>query len=249
MFSTPRNATLVLGLAALLTGCATQGVAPASASTEASCGKTQRLGDGQVARSVAPGRWVTLKELAASLPPGPVDVGFDIDDTLIFPSPGFQAVLFSKEGPGGSNPYGADMRAVVANPKTWQDLHHQHDAYALPKAIGRELLALHQQRGDRIHLITARVGIEGAALEARMRKFFGLEFAGPIVFTALKPKTEAIRARKLALYYGDSDSDIEAAQAAGIRGVRVLRATNAVAYDKGPCFGKFGEDVIIDSDV
>ncbi|MEX1165921.1 MAG: hypothetical protein WEK74_03475 [Hydrogenophaga sp.] len=59
---------------------------------------------------------------------------------------------------------------------------------------------------------------------------------------------ESIRARKLTLYYGDSDTDIQYAKEAGIRGVRVLRATNAIAYDRAPCFGRFGEEVIIDSD-
>jgi acid phosphatase (class B) len=127
-------------------------------------------------------------------------------------------------------------------------VHHVHDRYVIPKQVGRDLLALHQKRGDRIHYITARVGVEGAQLEARMRKMFGVEFVGPIIFTAMKSKTEAMRARNLTMYYGDSDSDIEYAQAAGIRGVRVLRATNAIDYDRRPCFGKFGEEVIIDSD-
>lgn len=246
-----RAATVLVGVAAaLMVGCANQAPpsSPAAKTAEAACGKPVLLSSGQLARSVSPGRWVTLKELEASFPKAPMDVGFDIDDTLIFPSAGFQAVLNGTAGSGGPSPYGADRRAVVANPKTWNDLHHLHDGYALPKMIGRELLALHKQRGDRIHLITARAGVEAAPLEARMRKMFDIEFAGPIVFTSLKSKTESIRARKLALYYGDSDSDIEYAKEAGIRGVRVLRATNAIDYDRPPCFGKFGEEVIIDSD-
>lgn len=222
--------------------------ANATANTAPTCGKTSLLSSGQLARSVAPGRWISMAELQASLPKGPVDVGFDIDDTLVFPSPSFQAVLFNTDGPGGSNPYGADMRAVVSNPKAWHDVHHVHDRYVIAKQVGRDILALHQKRGDRIHFITARVGVEGAQLEARMRKMFGVDFVGPIVFTAMKSKTEAIRDRKLAMYYGDSDSDIEYAQAAGVRGVRVLRATNAIDYDRRPCFGKFGEEVLIDSD-
>ena len=252
-----RTASAVVCLtAALLTGCASTNnpsataTSPkaAAAATAPTCGKTSLLSSGQLARSVAPGRWIAMTELEASLPKGPVDVGFDIDDTLIFPSPSFQAVLFSTDGPGGTNPYGANMRAVVSNPKAWHDVHHVHDRYVIPKQVGRDLLALHQKRGDRIHFITARVGIEGAQLEARMRKMFGVEFVAPIIFTGMKSKTEAMRARNLTMYYGDSDSDIEYAQAAGIRGVRVLRATNAIDYDKRPCFGQFGEEVIIDSD-
>jgi acid phosphatase (class B) len=247
---------LVCLTATVLMGCAkttppataTAPAASSAAKAAPTCGKTNLLSTGQLARSVEPGRWITMTELQASLPKGPVDVGFDIDDTLVFPSPSFQAVLFNTDGPGGSNPYGADMRAVVSNPKAWHDVHHVHDRYVIPKQVGRDLLALHQKRGDRIHYITARVGVEGAQLEARMRKMFAVEFVGPIIFTAMKSKTEAMRARNLTMYYGDSDSDIEYAQAAGIRGVRVLRATNAIDYDRRPCFGKFGEEVIIDSD-
>jgi acid phosphatase (class B) len=251
MVKTIRVSALLVCLSGVfLAACANKAlpVAPAAASATPSCGNSTLLSSGMLARSVAPGRWVTIQEVAAGLPKAPIDVGFDIDDTLIFPSPSFQAVLHSTDGPGGSNPYGADMRAVVSNPRSWHDLHHQHDRYVLPKQAGRALLDLHKNRGDRIHLITARVGVEGAQLEARMRQMFELELAGPTVFTGLKSKTEVIRARNLAVYYGDSDSDIEYAQAAGVRGVRVLRASNAIDYDKRPCFGKFGEDVIIDSD-
>lgn len=251
MIASTRATTLIVGMAAaVMVGCAHQAPPTTSASKapEAACGKSTLLGNGQLARSVSPGRWITVKDLEASLPKAPMDVGFDIDDTLIFPSAGFQAVLRGTAGSSAPSPYGANRRAVVANPKTWNDLHHQHDAYALPKVIGHELLALHKQRGDRIHLITARAGIEAAPLEARMRKMFDTEFTGPIVFTALKSKTEAIRARKLAIYYGDSDTDIEYVKEAGIRGVRVLRASNAIDYDRVPCFGKFGEEVLIDSD-
>lgn len=197
--------------------------------------------------SVAPGRWVSLDDLHKSLPPAPTVVGFDIDDTLLFTSPGFNLVLNGKDT-GGVNPYGADRRAVIANRKTWEDLHTVHDAYALPKEIGKKLLDLHQKRGDKIYLITARIDIKGELLEQRVRRIFGVELAGPLVFTAMNPKTEHIKRLGIQVYYGDSDSDIEYAQAAGVRGVRVVRAGNAIPYDKLPTNGKFGEDVIIDSD-
>lgn len=196
---------------------------------------------------MSPGRWITLAELETSLPSSPITVGFDIDDTLVFSSPSFNAVLNARDA-NGVNPYGANRRAVIGNPKAWEDLHAIHDAYVLPKAIGAQLLALHQRRGDRIHLITARFNVKGELLEKRMRDMFKLDLAGPVLFAAMKPKTELIKANGIQLYYGDSDSDIESAQAAGIRGVRVVRATNAIEYDKLPTNGKFGEDVLIDSD-
>lgn len=197
--------------------------------------------------TVSPGRWISLETLDRSLPPAPAAVGFDIDDTLMFTSPGFNMVLYGKDA-SGVNPYGANQRAVVANPKAWEDLHTVHDAYALPKDIGKRLLDLHKRRGDKIYLITARVGIKGELLEQRVRQLFGVELAGPLVFTAMKPKAEYMKRLGIQVYYGDSDADIESAQAAGVRGVRVVRANNAIPYDALPTNGKFGEDVIIDSD-
>lgn len=243
-----RGLTAVIAACAMTTGYAQASTPPSVQDAARACGRASAVESDRVVRTVGPGRWVTLEQVAASLPKEPIAVGFDIDDTLIFPSPGFRAVLQNTEGPGGSNPYGKDMRAVVANPRTWEDLHQRLDQYALPKDVGRQLIDLHQKRGDRIYLITARPDVAGAALDARMRQMFRVELAGPVVFTAFKAKTDAIRDRRIAVYYGDSDSDIEYAQAAGARGVRVLRAANAIDYDKRPCFGKFGEEVIVDSD-
>lgn len=241
-----------MAVAALASGCAqmapkADAATPTTAQAPA-CGRTVLTAAGEAVRSVTPGRWVTLAQVEAQLPPAPIAVGFDIDDTLVFPSPAFNAVLNNNDGPAGGNSYGADMRAVVGNPKTWQDIHQQFDRFSLPKETGRQLLAMHHKRGDKIYLITARVGVAGESLEQRMRQMFGVAFAGPIVFTALKSKTEAIKARGITVYYGDSDSDIEYAKEAGAQGIRVLRATNAIAYDKKPCNGRLGEDVIVDSD-
>jgi acid phosphatase (class B) len=193
-------------------------------------------------------RNIPLGQLADGLPPPPIAVAFDIDDTLVFPSAGFHYVLNNTDGPNGVNRYGADRRAVIANPQAWADIHSDYDRFALPKRAGRDLLALHQKRGDRIFLITARVGVKGELLDQRMRQMFNVELAEPVIFTAFKSKTEAIRSRGIRIYYGDSDSDIEYAQAAGARAVRVMRATNAIDYDKAPRNGHYGEDVLIDSD-
>jgi acid phosphatase (class B) len=217
--------TAILALA--LTACARSTVAPAAAPTH---------------------RTITMTELAQSLPPAPIAVGFDIDDTLIFPSGGFHYVLNNTDGPNGANRYGADRRAVVANPQAWADLHGDFDRFALPKRAGRELLALHQNRGDRIFLITARVGVKGELLDQRMRRMFGVELAEPTMFTSFKSKTDAIRSRGIRIYYGDSDSDVEYAKEAGARPVRVMRALNAIDYDKAPRNGYYGEDVLVDSD-
>jgi len=222
---TRRTAALTLGL--LLAACAQTPATPSATPAH---------------------RSLTVAQLAAELPPAPIAVGFDIDDTLVFPSGGFHYALNNTDGPNGSNRYGADRRAVIANPQTWTDIHGDFDRFALPKRIGRELLALHQKRGDRIYLITARPGVKGELLDQRMRRMFGVELAEPVLFTAFKSKAETIRSRGIQIYYGDSDSDIEYAQEAGARPVRVLRAANAIDYDKAPRNGHYGEDVLLDSD-
>ena len=51
----------------------------------------------------------------------------------------------------------------------------------------------------------------------------------------------------VAMFYGDSDNDITAAQDAGARGIRVLRASNST-YRPLPMAGKFGEEVIVNSE-
>jgi acid phosphatase (class B) len=225
--SFPRRFWLAGTLGLLLTACAQPPAAPAAAPAH---------------------RSITLAQLADGLPPAPIAVGFDIDDTLVFPSGGFHYVLNNTDGLNAGNRYGADRRAVIANPQAWADIHSDFDRFTLPKRIGRELLALHQKRGDRIFLITARLGVKGELLDQRMRRMFGVELAEPVVFTAFKPKTEAIRSRGIRIYYGDSDSDIEYAQAAGARAVRVMRAVNAIDYDKAPRNGHYGEDVLLESD-
>jgi acid phosphatase (class B) len=206
------------------------------------------LGDAKQGAQAPPYRSISLAQLEASLPAAPIAVGFDIDDTLLFSSPGFYYVLYNTDGPGGTNRYGKDRRAIVANPQTWTDLHENYDRFALPKQIARDVIHLHKRRGDRIYAITARAGVKGDLLDARVRKTFDVALAEPVIFTAFKPKTEVIRSRGIVVYYGDSDSDIQDAKEAGARGVRFMRAMNAIEYDKLPSNGKFGEDVLEGSD-
>ena len=45
----------------------------------------------------------TVEEIAASLPEKPVSVGFDVDDTVLFSSPGFYYAFSNTDGPNGTN--------------------------------------------------------------------------------------------------------------------------------------------------
>jgi acid phosphatase (class B) len=68
----------------------------------------------------------------------------------------------------------------------------------------------------------------------------------PVVFTSGPEKTRFIHDRKLSVYYGDSDSDITSARAAGARPVRIMRSANST-YQPLPKNGALGEDVLLNS--
>ena len=53
--------------------------------------------------------------------------------------------------------------------------------------------------------------------------------------------------KNIRMFYGDSDNDITAARDVGIRGIRILRASNST-YKPLPQAGAFGEEVIVNSE-
>ncbi|MHC4548250.1 MAG: HAD family acid phosphatase [Planctomycetota bacterium] len=188
-------------------------------------------------------RTVTVEGIAASLPPEPIAVGFDVDDTLLFSAPGFHYGLHNADGPGGANRYGDDP---LRNPAFWNDMNAQFDRFSLPKQAARRLIALHRRRGDRIYFITARPATEGEHLSALLRRTFDVD-ASPVIFMGPRSKAIAIRSHGISLYYGDSDSDIQAAHEAGIRAIRLLRSPMS-NHPRPPRPGAFGEEILADSE-
>src|SRR4029079_12818929 len=98
-------------------------------------------------------RWITLHDLERSLPATPVDVVFDIDDTALFSSPGFQ---------WGTRTYGKNI--VTAGSLSledgvpdrddrrkyrefWVKMNNELDQYSIRKGIASELVGLHKRRG------------------------------------------------------------------------------------------------------
>jgi acid phosphatase (class B) len=60
-------------------------------------------------------------------------------------------------------------------------------------------------------------------------------------------KIKAIKENKIQIFYGDADSDIEAAFEAGIRAIRIMRAVNSTNKPL-PHNGSFGEEVLVNSE-
>src|SRR3954454_15719790 len=101
--------------------------------------------------------FITLSQLEKSLPRAPIVAVFDIDDTTLFTSGGFQwgAKAF------GSNVVSAGVPVREQDLKTeeekrkfrefWTKMNNELDEYSVPKWIARELIHLHKQRGDKIY--------------------------------------------------------------------------------------------------
>jgi acid phosphatase (class B) len=194
--------------------------------------------------STQPVKYVTVEQIRASLPAGPVIAGFDIDDTVLFSSPGFYYGMTNHDGPGGANKYGP---TPLGSPKFWNDMNGQFDNFSLPKASGSALVRMHSERGDKVVFITARDSSKVSIVPRILMQSFSIS-KPDVVFTCNQPKAGSISAKQVTIYYGDADSDMDQAIKAKARPVRVLRSplsNNKTSYEK---VGKFGEEVLINSE-
>jgi acid phosphatase (class B) len=201
----------------------------------------------------AESRWLTLAEFQRTLDGAPpMTVVFDIDDTALFSS--FAMVMaegaFRVRHPEVTRPYD-DCRLFGA-------VNDSLDArLSRPKTIATALVGFHAARGDRIVFVTKRCASVPAndSTAHYLARAFGLKTPPTVRFTDLGPKVQAFAEEKPAISYGDSDSDIEDTNRASaldprspIRAVRIIRSrfsSNPGAQSPG----RFGEDVIVDSDL
>jgi acid phosphatase (class B) len=132
----------------------------------------------------------------------------------------------------------------------WNEMNNGLDEYSLPKEIARKLLAFHLERKDSIYFITGREPTESETLTALLARTFGLEKPNKVIFTGSSPsenpKIKPLREHNIQIFYGDSDSDIRAAQSLRIRAIRIIRAGNST-HKPFPKIGKLGEEVLRDS--
>lgn len=193
----------------------------------------------------APVHWVSVAQIENSLlGRAPMAVGFDIDDTVLFSSPGFWR---------GKRIYSPDSEAYLKNPEFWEKMNNGWDDFSIPKEVGRALIAMHVKRGDRIYFVTGRSQTKTETVSKTLQDDFLIpaENMNPVIFAGDKSgqntKTQWLREKQIKVFYGDSDNDITAAQDVGIRGIRVLRASNST-YKPLPMAGAFGEEVIVNSE-
>jgi acid phosphatase (class B) len=200
-----------------------------------------------------PIRIITLTELAKSLPPEPITVVFDVDDTVLFTSPGFQ---------WGSRTYGPDIVSAgvpvreqdLPNEEArrkyrefWAKMNNELDQYSVKKWIAEELITLHKSRGDKICFVTKRIYTGSEKLTDVLKSTFQLPGTPIVIFTNRESKTPAFRKLGAIISYGDSDGDMRESIQAGARPIRVLRARTSVNHDPTNN-GAFGEEVLANSE-
>ncbi|OTA21676.1 acid phosphatase/phosphotransferase [Xenorhabdus beddingii] len=189
--------------------------------------------------------WVSVKQIAKSLAgQPPMAVGFDIDDTVLFSSPGFYR---------GKLEYSPNDESYLKRPEFWEKMNNEWDKFSMPKKIGIELVQMHLKRGDDIYFITGRTKTKTETVTQYIQE--GLHIPADkmhkVIFAGDEPnkndKVSWMKNHKLKIYYGDADTDIAAARELNIRGIRILRASNS-SYQPLPKAGRFGEEVVIKSE-
>ena len=187
----------------------------------------------------APIHWVSVAQIENTLTGRPpMAVGFDIDDTVLFSSPGFWR---------GKKTWSPDSEAYLKNPAFWEKMNNGWDEFSIPKED------MHVRRGDSLFFITGRSPTKTETVSKTLADNFHIPAANmnPVIFAGDKPgqntKTQWLQDKNIRMFYGDSDNDITAARDAGIRGIRILRASNST-YKPLPQAGGYGEEVIVNSE-
>lgn len=197
--------------------------------------------------------FVSVEDIEKSLEgQGPINVSFDIDDTLVHSSAYFRF---------GQDYYQTDPKNPVSylyNQKFWDFVAEMGDRFSIPKASAQALINMHLKRGDKIFFITGRTkhskdqNYTSTITSKTLQRFFHMPYEVYIEYTADKPtggykydKSFYMKKHNVSLHYGDSDDDILAARELGIRGIRVQRAPNSTNPQK--LNGGYGEEVLINS--
>ena len=205
------------------------------------------------ARDTAPVRWITLSDLERSLPPAPISVVFDVDDTALFTSAGFQ---------WGTRTYGAHIVSAGVTVREgdlpseedrrkyrefWTRMNNEHDEYSVKKWIAGELIALHKRRGDQIHFVTKRIFTGSERLTAMLSETFSLPGLGLVIFTSRQAKTEAFRRIKAVLEHFQHCRRAEADWKVGLRprlaAPRRLHSNREIALSYGDSDGDIRKSI------
>ena len=129
-------------------------------------------------------------------------VGFDYDDTLIFSTPAFRA--------------GAASGQESYSPGYWRVVNQSFNLEKV-KLVPMTTALIYKALGFDVVVITARQGYGGEELQEHW-KWLAKEFYFE------RNKSEILKRARFVAFFGDSDSDITEALAAGVRPIRVKRS-------------------------
>lgn len=204
----------------------------------------------------APGKAITFKEYAQSLPTNKIAVGFDIDDTILFSSPGF---YYGKTNIDGcKNKKNKDCKKNIFKTKEsfLEYMNNGLDEYNPPKAMALALLDLHAARGDKVYIITAREETTRERVTEILKNVitrnhtlkWNNQFVEPVIFTNLpQAKNKYIKHYGISIYYGDADTDMSQAITANAKPIRILRSPASNCNTPAQP-GIYGEKVLINSE-
>jgi len=173
------------------------------------------------------------KSVVQSTPPkitkSIVNVGFDVDDTLLFSTP-----AFDKANKSDYSGYSQEW---------WVIVNKSDEGNSIVKKVTENILNGHKRKGDEIFVISARNEAGGDVLRGFLNKTFGIKKEN-VYFE--HDKADLIKKLRISVFYGDSDSDITTAQEAGAKGIRIMRSPKS-SYKGNYHPGAFGEEIIPDS--
>jgi len=162
--------------------------------------------------------------------PGILNVGFDIDDTILFSRDVFLSLPDYKRDP---EDYG------------WINSHDKDFSLFITPTI--ELVEYFHTNGHNVFFITARPGTKGNILAEFLSDELGFSvrvnknlFFSPketIKGKRYTTKHRLMKRLKLDLFYGDADTDMIAALKAGVHPVRVVRHETSIVQYGSNYFG------------
>lgn len=157
-----------------------------------------------------------FEKVAVKYLQGPhITVGFDLDDTLLDNAPSWAETR---------------KKAKYGTLEFWDIINNSTCRKDSPKTKVQELAEWHESQGHTILVITARGGTYPNKM-AECLKNTGYNPNWKVFFTP-NGKTLTLKAQKVQIYYGDSDSDITDAKKAGALPVRILRSFRSTNPNK-----------------
>lgn len=129
----------------------------------------------------APIHWVSVAQIENSLAGRPpMAVGFDIDDTVLFSSPGFWR---------GKKIFSPESEDYLKNPAFWEKMNNGWDEFSIPKEVARQLIDMHVRRGDAIFFVTGRSPTKTETVSKTLADDFHIPATSmnPVIFAGDKP--------------------------------------------------------------